>query len=320
MVGLPGTAPSSDAVYAPLGLSVMVGYLLTVRTRPNRPVAALVLVPGDGDGCALRARRRCRRWRTRHWSSTLVRRVRGPRVVSGTAHQVIAFAAANLAEAALPMLPAWVVFAVVFAAGRVLLWHVAARLDASPPHPREEKPELLLSLALAPIGLLPLAAGERLGDGAMVLAEAALLALLFVVREAVNLATARSEMEAERDRLERANQLQDDLIYLITHELRNPLTLVMSYSQMTRRAIRDDNYEQVPDVHQQHRARGPVDPAADGEPAAVEPARALGRAADAGASAGLDGGRAGARRSGAAGQAEEPDAPLGARRTACRRR
>jgi signal transduction histidine kinase len=245
MVGLPGTAPSSDAVYAPLALSVMVGYLLTVRTRPNRQAAALVLVPA----MVMDARFGLASLPAVAYAAlvvALVRQVRGPRVVSGAAHQVIAFAAANVAEAALPMLPAWLVFAVVFATGRVLLWHVAARLDASAPQPREERPELLLSLALAPIGLLPLAAGDRLGDGAMVLAEAALLALLFVVREAVNLATARSEMEAERDRLERANQLQDDLIYLITHELRNPLTLVMSYSQMTRRAIRDDNNEQVP--------------------------------------------------------------------------
>jgi signal transduction histidine kinase len=138
------------------------------------------------------------------------------------------------------------VFAVVFAGARLLLWHARARLDAAAPQPRDEKPELLLSLPLAPIGLLPLAAGERLGDGALVLATAALLSLLFVVREAANLAAARAEMEAERDKLARANALQDDLIYLITHELRNPLTLVMSYAQMTRRAALEENYEQIP--------------------------------------------------------------------------
>src|SRR5436305_8103966 len=75
---------------------------------------------------------------------------------------------------------------------------------------------------------------------------AALLALLFVVREATNLATARSETEAERDRLQRANALQDDLIHLITHELRNPLTLVLSYSQMSRRAVQDGSMDNVP--------------------------------------------------------------------------
>jgi signal transduction histidine kinase len=104
---------------------------------------------------------------------------------------------------------------------------------------------VLLSLPLAPIGLLPLAAAERLGDGALLLAMAGLLALLFVVREAANLATTRSELEAERDKLARANVLQHDLIHLITHELRNPLTLIMSYAQMTRREALDGNYEHV---------------------------------------------------------------------------
>jgi signal transduction histidine kinase len=73
-----------------------------------------------------------------------------------------------------------------------------------------------------------------------------MLALLFVVREAANLSAARAEVEAERDKLARANALQDDLIHLITHELRNPLTLVMSYAQMTRRAALDGQYESIP--------------------------------------------------------------------------
>jgi two-component system, NarL family, sensor histidine kinase BarA len=78
------------------------------------------------------------------------------------------------------------------------------------------------------------------------LSMAALLALLFVVREATNLATTRSEMESERDRLRRSNALQDDLIHLITHELRNPLTLVMSYSQMTLRASEEGAHDAIP--------------------------------------------------------------------------
>src|SRR5260370_806673 len=126
------------------------------------------------------------------------------------------------------------------------LWPLAARLDLSPMQARAEKPEFLLSLPLAPIGLLPLAAGDRLGDGALVLATGALLALLFVVREAANLATARAEVEEQRDKLARANALQDDMIHLITHELRNPLTLVMSYAQMTRRAAQEEQYDSIP--------------------------------------------------------------------------
>jgi signal transduction histidine kinase len=78
------------------------------------------------------------------------------------------------------------------------------------------------------------------------LATGALLALLFVVREAANLATARAEVEEQRDKLARANALQDDMIHLITHELRNPLTLVMSYAQMTRRAAQEEQYDSIP--------------------------------------------------------------------------
>jgi signal transduction histidine kinase len=245
LVGLPGTAPSSDAVYAPLSLALLVGFLLTVRLTPHSPPAAMILLPA----MVIQARFGLAALPAVAYTAlvvNLVRRVRGPRVLSSASHQVIAFAAADLLATSQSVLPIWAVFAVVFACGRLLLWHVDARLDAAPRQVHEEKPEILLSLPLAPIGLLPLAAGERLGDGAMVLATAGLLALLFVVREAVNLATARGEVEAERDRLERANALQDDLIYLITHELRNPLTLVMSYSQMTRRAVDEDNYEHVP--------------------------------------------------------------------------
>jgi two-component system, NarL family, sensor histidine kinase BarA len=159
---------------------------------------------------------------------------------------VIAFAVAHLCERIVPFAPGWVTFAVVFSCGRLALWYLAARLDASPVDPRAEQPDVILSLPLSPIALLPLTAADRLGDGAMLLALAALLALLFVVREAANLASARSEVEAERDRLARANALQDDLIHLITHELRNPLTLVMSYAQMTRRAAAEGNYDQIP--------------------------------------------------------------------------
>jgi signal transduction histidine kinase len=245
MFALPGTAPSSDPAYAPMALTVIVGLLLTVRVAPNRPASALVLLPA----MAADARFGLAALPLVAYAAivaNLIRGMRGARVVSTAAHIVIVFGAAHLGAQIVTAVPAWLVFAVVFACGRLLLWHVATRLDATPMDPRAEHPEIVLSLPLAPIGLLPLAAGERLGDGALLLALGALLALLFVVREAANLAAARAEMEAERDRLIRANALQDDLIHLITHELRNPLTLVMSYAQMTRRAALDEAYDQIP--------------------------------------------------------------------------
>jgi signal transduction histidine kinase len=242
---LPGTLPSTDPIYAPMALALVVGLLLTVRLAPNRLGSALVLLPA----MAVDARFGLAALPALAYAAILVnllRGPRGPRVVSGASHLVLAFTAAHLCTLIVPVVPDWIVFAVVFAFGRQALWYVAGRFDGTPLDPRAERPEIFLSLPLAPIGLLPLAAGERLGDGALLLTTAALLALLFVVREAANLATARAEMEAERDKLERANALQDDLINLLTHEVRNPLTLVMSYAQMTRRAAVDKSYDQIP--------------------------------------------------------------------------
>jgi signal transduction histidine kinase len=242
---LPGTLPSSDPIYLPMALALVVGLLLTVRLAPDRLGSALVLLPA----MAVDARFGLAALPALAYAAILVSLLRAPRgaqVVSGASHLVLAFAAAHLCTQIVPALPSWIVFAVVFAFGRQALWHLAARFDGVPIDPRAERPEVLLSLPLAPIGLLPMAAGERLGDGGLLLTTAALLALLFVVREAANLATARAEMEAERDKLKRANALQDDLINLLTHEVRNPLTLVMSYAQMARRAALDQSYEQIP--------------------------------------------------------------------------
>src|SRR5438132_6032831 len=246
VVAFTGTFPSTDPVYAPMALALTVGLLLTVRLAPHRAAGALVLLPA----MAIDARFGLTALPMVAYVAivaNLIRGMRGPRVISTAAHMVLAFTAAHLCEQLVPSeMPGWIVFAIVFAGVRLGLWHLAARLDPTPMDPHAEQPEILLSLPLAPIGLLPLAAADRLGDGALLLASAALLALLFVVREAANLAAVRSEVEAERDKLARANALQDDLIHLITHELRNPLTLIMSYAQMTRRAALDESYEQIP--------------------------------------------------------------------------
>ena len=225
MLVLPGTWPSSDAAYAPMAIAVIVGLLLTVRVAPNRRAGALVLLPA----MAVDARFGLAALPLLAYAAVaanLLRGVRGPRVISTAAHMVLSFALAHLGAQVVPIIPGWLIFAVVFASGRVALWYLAARFDATPMH--------------------PIVAGDQLGDGAMLLAMAALLALLFVVSEASNLSVARAEMEAQRNQLARANALQDDLIHLITHELRNPLTLVMSYAQMTRRAALEESYDQIP--------------------------------------------------------------------------
>jgi signal transduction histidine kinase len=241
---LPGAAPSADQTYAPLGVAVMLGWLLTVRLSPGAPGAALLVVPA----LALHARFGLAGLPVVACTgvlANLARGVRGPRVLTTAGHAGLAYTLAHLVSLVVP-LPGWAVFAVGFAGLRFGFARLADRVDAAPPHPKAESPNLALSLALAPLGALPILLAERLGDGPLLLSLAALLALLFVVREATNLATTRSEMEAERDRLRRSNALQDDLIHLITHELRNPLTLILSYSQMTLRAAQDGAYDAIP--------------------------------------------------------------------------
>ena len=249
IVALPDTAPSTDLVFAPLALALFTGFLLTVRLAPGRPSAALVLLPA----MVIDARLGLAALLAVGYAAlvvNLIRGLRGPRVLSTASHAVLAYAGAHVGAQITPqfapIVPPALVFGVVFVLLRVAFWYLAERLDVSSMPAQVERPEFLLSLPLVPIGLLPLAAGERLGDGALLLATGALLALLFVVREAANLATARAEVEEQRDKLARANALQDDMIHLITHELRNPLTLVMSYAQMTRRAALDEKYETIP--------------------------------------------------------------------------
>jgi len=254
VLGLGGLQQSTDPQYAPLSLALMVGLLLTVRLMPGQPGAALVLLPA----MAVEARFGLTALPAVAFVAVvanLVRGVRGAWLLSTAGHTVLAYAAGSVAADVIGVVPTWAVFAVVFAGVRFALWYVAQWLDTTPTHPRAERPELLLTLVLAPLGVLPILAADRLGDGALLLASAALLALLFVMREAVNLATLRVETEAERDRLARANALQDDLIHLITHELRNPLTLVTSYAQMVRLAAQDGNVESIPNyINQVERA------------------------------------------------------------------
>ncbi|SRR6266536_917525 len=239
------TTISADAIYVPLGCALAVGLLLTVRQAPGHPGAALILLPAIVADARL-GLAALPALLLAAVATNLVRGVRGKPMLVSASHTVLAFTVGHFASSLLPSLPAWATFAVGFTSVRFALWHLAVRVDAELKAPKSEEPDVLLSLALAPVAVLPLLAADGFGDGALLLGMAALLALLFVVREAVNLATLRAETEAERDRLARANALQDDLIHLITHELRNPLTLVMSYSQMTRRAIQDGSTDSIP--------------------------------------------------------------------------
>ncbi|HYY88023.1 MAG TPA: HAMP domain-containing sensor histidine kinase [Chloroflexota bacterium] len=243
-LALPGAQPSGDQMYAPLGIAVLIGWLLMVRLVPGQPGTALLVVPV----MTVHARFGLAGVPLLAYTgvvAALLRGVRGTRVLTSAGHATVAYALAH-GLARLSPAPEWVIFGVGFVGVRFVFAQLATRFDATPAGPRAEQPDLALSLALAPVGVLPVLVGDQLGDGPLTLSMAALLALLFVVREATNLATARAETEAERDRLARANALQDDLIHLMTHELRNPLTLVLSYSQMARRATQDGVYDSLP--------------------------------------------------------------------------
>src|SRR6266545_2512692 len=199
------TTISADAIYVPLGCALAVGLLLTVRQAPGHPGAALILLPAIVADARL-GLTALPALLLAAVATNLVRGVRGKPMLVSASHTVLAFTVGHFASSLLPSLPAWATFAVGFTSVRFALWHLAVRVDAELKAPKSEEPDVLLSLALAPVAVLPLLAADGFGDGA----------------------------------------LQDDLIHLITHELRNPLTLVMSYSQMTRRAIQDGSTDSIP--------------------------------------------------------------------------
>src|ERR1700686_4666781 len=141
---LPGTQPSLDLIYGPMAIALVVGLLLTVRLSPNRLGSALVLAPAH----AGEARFGLAALPALAYAAILVnllRGPRGPRVVSGASHLVLAFTAAHLCTLIVPVVPDWIVFAVVFAFGRQALWYLALQLDGTPLDPRAERPEVLLS-------------------------------------------------------------------------------------------------------------------------------------------------------------------------------
>jgi len=100
-----------------------------------------------------------------------------------------------------------------------------------------DQPDLPLSLIVAPLGAVAVVAGEILGEGGALLSLAAILPVLSLVGEWWRLRVARAEAELERDQLAQARMVQEELTYLITHEVRNPLTTILGYCQLARRSI-----------------------------------------------------------------------------------
>lgn len=244
----PDARPSADPTYAPLGAGLLAGTLLTVRLRPRESGASLLVIPA----LAAEARFGMAALPALAYTSlvgNLVRRVSGAALPVAAASDTLAFALAHLASEATSLDLFWrsAVFAVIFVLARVALAQLAMLIGGpGTQHPRAERPDPFVLLALAPLGGLPLLAWQGLGDGGLLLGLAALFMVLMPMVQARNLATARAEVEAERDQLVRANALQRDLTHLITHEVKNPLTAVLVYTQLVEKALREDARERLP--------------------------------------------------------------------------
>jgi signal transduction histidine kinase len=243
------SSPIAEPGYAPLGAALIVGALLTARPGPGEPLSSFIAVPA----LVAYARFGANAAPAVAYAilvANVVHGVRGRALILVAVLDGLAFAdACALAHGvAEEPLPAAGVFVVSFALLRFGLRYLSVRAGVPPAADlRAEQPGVLMSVALAPLGALPLLAGAQLGDGALLLTLAAVLSLLVLVHEAAHLATARVEAETEREHLARANTLQDELVHLITHELKTPLTTVRIYTQLGRRALKSGSIQQLGD-------------------------------------------------------------------------
>jgi signal transduction histidine kinase len=246
---LAGSSPIADPSYAPLGAALIVGALLTARARPGESLSSFIAVPA----LVAYARFGAAAAPAVAYASlvaNVAHGVRGRMLILAAVLDGLAFADACVLAHGLAgePLPAACVFVVSFALLRFGLRYLSVRAGVPPAADvRAEQPGVLLPVALAPLGALPLLAGSQLGDGALLLTLAAVLSLLVLVHEAAHLASARTEAQTERAHLVRANALQDELVHLITHELKTPLTTVRIYTQLGRRALKRGSIQQLAD-------------------------------------------------------------------------
>lgn len=231
-----------EPAYVAMGAALVAGAFLTIRLRGGQPGTSLLIVPL----VVAQARFGAPTLPLLALASLFSALVRGApfaHALRWMAQDILAFALAQIAAVTLAppsdALSGSIVFTVVFTLLRSGLYRLSERVGvAGPAHRQAEQPDAVLSLLVAPLGAIPIAVWGLVGDGAMLLAVAALLTLLTVVREAVNLATARTEAEAERDQWEKAYATLGELTQLITHEVRNPLTTILTYSDLASEALR----------------------------------------------------------------------------------
>jgi signal transduction histidine kinase len=224
------------------GAAIAAGALLTVRLRPGSDGAVLTIVPlmvtfDRFNGAALPI------LVLASTVAALVRRRGRERLILMVTNDGLAFAiGSGVAQLLGESVIATIAFGLVFILARAGLWHLSQRTVGARPI---EYSGTVMSLLLAPLAAIPLALGNRLGDGGLLVSLAGLLALLLLVCEATNLATARSEVESEREQLAQAILLQEELMHLITHDLKNPLTTVLATSQLGKRAMERRSYDRI---------------------------------------------------------------------------
>ena len=231
-----------EPAYVAMAGALVAGALLTIRLRAGQPGSSFLIV----SVVVAQARFGVSALPLLAVASLVAALARGEgfaQALRRVAQDVLAFALAHLAAVTLTLssdgTSATIVFTVIFTLLRSGLYRLYGLVGlAAPTRTEGEQPDAVLSLLVAPLGAIPIAVWGLLGDGALCLAVAALLTLLTVVREAVNLATARAEVEAERDRWEKAYGVLGELTQLITHEVRNPLTTILTYSDLASEALR----------------------------------------------------------------------------------
>jgi signal transduction histidine kinase len=227
------TDDTRSAMVVVLLYSLLLGALVRVRLWANGPVVTCLVLPlgvalvrlGPAAGLAALPVALAAAW---------MRRLRGRDLLDVLARESIALVAA---VAVVLIGPRGGAGDVLPAVGYAFAWGLVGLLR--PPRAAALASAAVL-VALAPLVWLPLAVGAQIGDAALFLLLTALLVFLLIAAEAGNLAVARLELQAERDRLAAQNALLDDVMSLLAHDIRSPLTLIQGAVYMGRRALGTD--------------------------------------------------------------------------------
>ena len=263
VVGLEFGAPPSDPAYLAGALAIVGAMVLRFRLVPEASPSTVVLLPltvtyGVFGNQALPA------LILGDLVAGLVARYRPLTLATAVGHKVLAFAFGQAVASAVPgglfqadgaatvlstqadAMLRTAAFAIAFHVGRLALWWVAGRWSLPPADDRAaEEPDPLISLLLIPLALAAMAAEAQFGPSAFLIGTASLRVALSVVAAVASLRAARMLVEVERDRLARATALQDELLHLMTHDLKNPLTTVRVYAQLGQKAVQDGRTDRL---------------------------------------------------------------------------